>query len=439
MPANPIEWKGQHEFLVVGTTYHEDTLRVESTALDKEPPMLTLTLPTLCITYADMKFANDIGGEQALYPDSGPYGPRYFDPPVSLTGGQIEKLTWIRGASRVTIGRDRTEVQWRMGTPLVIPRLRITPKQPANAVVAVPKVRISVQQPLNIAVKQYADGRHIGGLQIEKRHPDWTAPSEDKHYTLRIRVLEAPALRPEREVPVLVHRWDPRMKSPYGKGAFRRTDRKATDGRGAVELVNRPAGELDAATLDLRGYVAPAQVLRALPGETASLVFRPAPLNRTTIQYEWAASDTSASMSALTGIPAAEIVKPNLQPGQTVLKAGQKINLPCYCAVHLMETGDSFEWLAARFCYEAPQELAERLNLPGVGSLAGLGIVPLPGWLVFYARPGDTLEAIDQKFGVPKGWSRTMGRAYHPEPRLPLQRECVAVPSKSFVHAHKRQ
>lgn len=438
MPVNPIEWQGTHAFLVVGTTYHEDTLRVDSTAPDREQhPLLKLTLPTLCITYASMKFINDIGGEQALYPDSEPYGARYFDPPVSLTGGDIEKFTWIRGASKVTIGPQETDVEWRLGTPLVIPRLRINPKRPVEARVAVPKVQIGVDQPLNVAVKQLADGRHIGGLQIEKRHPAWSPAQEGQRYTLRIRVLKPPALHPMREVPILLHVWDPAATTAFGQGSFKSTGRRTTGANGAVELTGRTSGKLEAATLDLPGYAAPAQAWRAMPGQIVGLVFRPVALQRTTISYSWAAGDTPEAMSALVGIAAADIVTPNLQPKQRVLKVGQKIDLPCYAAAHLMQARDSLEWLAARFRYVDLGELAERLKLRSLDALTTLGTIPLPGWIVVYARPGDTLEAIDAKFGLPKGWSRVLGRPYHPEPRLPIERECVAVPLKSFVRGRE--
>ncbi len=438
MPVNPIEWKGTHNFMVVGTIYHDDTLRVESTAPDREQhPLLKLTMPTLCITYASMKFINDIGGEQALYPDSEPYGARYFDPPVTLTGADIEKLTWIRGASKVTIGRDQTDVEWRIGTPLVLPRLRINPKRPVEGRVAVPKVKIGVDQPLRIQVMQYADGRHIGGLQIEKRHPAWSPPKESLRYTLRIRVIEPPALHPMREVPILLHIWDPAATTAFGKGNFKRTGRRASGANGAVELTGRTSGQLEGATLDLPGYAEPAQAWRAMPGQIVGLVFRPIALQRTTIPYVWSAGDTPEAISALVGIAATDIVTPNLQPSQKALKVGQKIDLPCYAAAHLMQGSDSLDWLAARFRYVELGELADRLKLPSLDGLTTLGTIPLPGWIIVYARPGDTLEALDVKFGLPKGWSRVLGRPHHPEPRLPMERECVAVPLKNFVRGRR--
>lgn len=84
--------------------YLEDTLRVESNSREKER-QFRLVLPTLCITYAKMDFANCIGGEKANYQASRSYGPAFFDPPVVINGAaEIERLTCIRGADRVVTG-----------------------------------------------------------------------------------------------------------------------------------------------------------------------------------------------------------------------------------------------------------------------------------------------------------------------------------------------
>ena len=64
---------GQQKFSIVGTECENDTLLIESTIKQAEQP-LRLTLPTLCITYADMAFSNAVGGQQVPFPDSESYG-----------------------------------------------------------------------------------------------------------------------------------------------------------------------------------------------------------------------------------------------------------------------------------------------------------------------------------------------------------------------------
>ena len=65
MTTETISWKGKHVFRIAGSRYHEDTLRIDSVRAKGEE-LLRLVLPTLCLTYADMAFANAIGGEQAV-------------------------------------------------------------------------------------------------------------------------------------------------------------------------------------------------------------------------------------------------------------------------------------------------------------------------------------------------------------------------------------
>ena len=54
--------------------------------------------------------------------------------------------------------------------------------------------------------------------------------------------------------------------------------------------------------------------------------------------------------------------------------------------------------------------------------------IRLPGWHFVYAREGDTLDAIDQQFRLPSGSALTVGRCYHPWPRLPFPGELLALP-----------
>ncbi len=77
--SNAIQWKGQQAFYVSGTERADNTLRIAGAA-PKTEALLRLVLPTLCITYADMTFANDIGGLQENWPGSAWYGPSTLIP-----------------------------------------------------------------------------------------------------------------------------------------------------------------------------------------------------------------------------------------------------------------------------------------------------------------------------------------------------------------------
>ena len=209
--ANAFVWEGKHPFSIYGTDRHEDTLRVASEHLTTETP-LSLTLPTLCITYADLRFANAIGGVQENYPASAAYGPTFFDPPVEILGEEeVERLTWIRGAHRGVIGAKETVVEWYPWRKLVIPRLRIGTKEAARVYLAVQNAPIAVDEPLAINIEQVADGRYMGGIRVEKRHPDWHPPEPQKDYALYVRVLHGVTHEPLPETRVNVLRWDPKV------------------------------------------------------------------------------------------------------------------------------------------------------------------------------------------------------------------------------------
>ena len=83
MPTS-YTYSGNQVFKLVGSGRHEDTIRIESNSTEKERS-LQLILPTLCITYANMEFANKIGGEQKNFPYSTSYGPIFLNPQSSST------------------------------------------------------------------------------------------------------------------------------------------------------------------------------------------------------------------------------------------------------------------------------------------------------------------------------------------------------------------
>jgi hypothetical protein len=395
--TNPIVWKGEQAFRVVGTGLHEDTLRIRSNQHRAED-VYRLRLPTLCITYANMKFANDIGGKQLCWPDSAAYGPQYFDPPVEITGrAEVERLTWIRGAHHVVIGPKETEIEWRANQVLVVPRLRIGEKEPIEALLQVDSAVVEVEQELLIDIAQYANGRQIGGVRVVKRHPAWREPRPEKpNYRLWVRVVDFENLRPLVEAKLALFRWQGDAPSPHDyNGAFVLLEEAVTDGTASVVRVPRPADVLEAATLAMEGWRATAKVWRAQDNEPVSLLMSAARLKSTKYPQE--------------------------VPG-----ASRKI----YVAAYNLDPGDTLEWLAGAFRYLDVAELAQMNN---VAALDPGAPIPLPGWYFVHAQPGDTLDSLAKDFKLESGWPRTTGRHHRPNPSVLLEHEIVAIPAPRFV------
>jgi hypothetical protein len=436
MPAQQgtvFSWTGEHKFLVSGGRRHEDTLYIE-TSPGKGEELLQLRLPTLCITYADMAFANAIGGAQVKYPSSRSYGPRHFDPPVKVKGsGAVEKLTWIRGAEQVEIGPEATNIAWYRGKPLVIPRLRIEFGESVPAALGGSKVPIPVQQPLIVDVAHLMDGRPVGGLRFEVRHPQWIAPPEPTLYDLCVKVIDGETRDPLPEVRVNFLRWSTQQSTPNGQEGFERLEQRYTDGSGYIHLPHRPCGALEAITLDLPGWRAVARCYRALPGQPVRVLLTAWKLRVDMVRYTWSASDTLEQLAALCGHEPEEILAINRLSSPSALSAGMTIKLPCYAAAYRLEEGDSLDWLAKEFGYGDAQHLGVVNGVSDPAYMdAGLDI-PLPGWRFFYARPGDSLGRFDAMFGLPAGASRAVGRVYRPNPCVPIDAETIAIPNKGFV------
>lgn len=435
--AAPIVWKGEYYFQLSGSGLHEDTLKIKSNSGQQEK-LLRLVLPTLCITYADAKFQDDIGGEQENYPASRVYGPAYFDPPVELLGDEeIEKFTYIRGAHRVWIGPDKTVIDFYCWQDLVIPRLRISQKNPAEAGIEVPDIPIAVDQPLKVTVKQYADGRHVGGVRMEKRHPAWKEVPPKETYSLWIRVIDGFTLRPLPEMIVDIFHWDPKMRNPYGRGGFCLSDRRYTDGDGCIEIPDRPSGQLEAYVVRRAGSRAVVRCLRPLAGQNVRLHMRVWPMKQDTVRIKWPAGDHLDIVAQRTGQPIEEMLAFNRLKGSIEPKPGMNFNLPCYLATYHMEPWDTFDRVAHAFGYEDAEGLAEANGLRDPEDLNGLPEIKLPDWHFFYAQEHDTLEKFDEMLELPKGSTITVGRAFHPDPRLPYPGEVVAAPTPLFAERLK--
>lgn len=384
--SDPITWTGKHEFLISGTERHEDTLRVRCRDQKQEWP-LRLHLPTLCITYADMKFANAIGGRQEAYPDSTRYGPAFFDPPVEINGRQeVERLTWIRGAERVVIGRDETVVEFRAFRDLVVPRLRIRPDTPAAARLAAHNVLVRADREFAVDVSQLADGRPLGGISVRKRHPDYRPPDDrERPWSLWIKVIDGITGRP---IPKARLRW---LRWPEsGSEAPAEVDAPYTDEHGVYAAAGQPPGHKEALSLDAPGWRALPRCLRPLPGQPVHMVMRAWPLRRATVR----------------------------------LADGTR--LTCFHATYRMEPGDTFDWVAKTFGFRGAADLAEA---NGVRDLAVVsGDIALPGWYYLHAGAGDRLAGFDKRFGLRRGSARTVGRVHHPDPGAALPGEVIALP-----------
>lgn len=386
--TTPIVWTGEQTFQVVGTNRHEDTLRIRSNDAKTET-VYRLRLPTLCITYADMRFVNDIGGVQARWPAAAVYGPQFFNPPVAINGlTEVERLTWIRGAHCVIIGPRETEIEWHARRELVIPRLRIGELDPLEATLVVENARVEVEPELLIDISQYADGRQIGGVRVVKRHPDWVEPAPDKpNYRLWVRVVDCESQRPLVEAKLALCRWR--------RDAFEPVEEAWTDATGSIVRDHRPAEVLEAAVLAMEGWRATPKVWRGQPGQDVNLLVSAARLRAA--KY------------------------PTQVPG-----AARKL----FAAVYNLDPGDTLEWLAAAFRY---RDVAELAALGGAAALNAGALIALPGWRFIHAQRGDSLISLAAEFQLDPGWPRTVGRRHHPAPLVPLEHEIVAVPTPDFI------
>ena len=424
--SDPLIWSGEHNFDVVGTERYADSLRIKTPQKGGEE-LLHLILPTLCITYADMKFANDIGGVQENYPASQVYGPKYFDPPIEILGEtDIHKFTWIRGAHRVIIGPTETRIEWYAGKTLIIPRLRLDQEKPAKAKLIVQNAYIPIDRPLVVKVLQYADGRHIGGISFEKRHPLYEPPKEPQDYDLWVRVINGETGEPIPEAQLNFFRWDSGASTRSATGGFIFIEQQYTNGDGVVQDAHRPSGEREAVVLDMPGWRAVARCFKPLGGQHVRLFMRAWRLRKAQMQYIWQKGDRLNQIALLTGHSEEEILSANQLATAADIKMGMTIHLPCYAATYHMESGDTFEWLAKTFGYADDKELA---SLNGVRDLAALGgkEIELPGWYFFYARRNESLQALDKQFRLAKGSARTIGRVFHADPDLPYEGETIAL------------
>ena len=433
-------WNGKHEFSIEGTDHHEDTLRIENNYKDKgiEQP-LELHLPTLCITYAVMGFANAVGGLQRGYPGSAVYGPAHFNPPVEISGEQdVEKFTWIRGSHKVVIGPDETVIYWYPKNVLVIPRLRVEEKEPVVVFVAVNAMPVAVDRPLQIDVSQYADGRSTGGLRIEKQHPKWVPDVIPETYDLWVRVMDGEAGAPIPEAKLNIFRWDEGAQPPSGTGCMQLIDQLYTDGSGAVSSQQRPSGQVEAVVLNIPGWRAVVRSFRSFPAQNVNFYMTAWKMRENVIRYTLKSGDNLSDLAAYAGCTSESILIKNSLSDASLLVPGLQIDLPCFAGTYRLEEGDNFQWLAEAFAYKNVEELAMVNGWSDPVLSKEDQEIELTGWHFFHAKPGASLENLEKMFGLPVGWVRYVGRVYHPDDQMPMAPEIVAVPTMDFVKSHSQ-
>lgn len=421
-------WKGQQEFRLTASGLKEDTLRISS-KFQKTEAQFVLRLPTLCITYADMRFQNAVGGLQENYPASQAYGPMFFDPPVIISGEkEIERLTYIRGAQKVIIGPKETHVEFGAWKELIIPRLRLDTKQPVEALIQADNLPVRVDQPLSLLVRQYADGRHTGGVNIEVRHPDYKPPEPKPEYDLSVRVIDAQLLEPLVEVRIETWIWDEQEASPLGQGNFRLNGQFWTGSDGGIYSSGRPVESLEGVMSLLPGWRVTPRVFRPLDGQLVRITLRAWKMQPSKRRFSWKQKLDLEALGERCGSNGQSILSLNKLPGPGALVPGMRISLPCFVGALYLDPWDTPQTLARRFHFDDLGSLAKANGLASLDDYDGSLPLQLPGWNFFHALPGDTLDEFDDLFNLPRGSCVTVGRAFRPQPGLLLAGEIVGVP-----------
>lgn len=396
--SQPIEWKGTQGVYLVGTNHEDNTLRVQPDQRQKEL-LLELVLPTLCVTYADMKFANKVGGVQKDYPVSQVYGPMFFDPPVVINGQvDIEKFTFIRGASKVTIGPKETVIQWMSFRELVIPKLRIMNTEKVKALLRVPQVYITLTQPFSVRLKQYADGRHLGGVEVIKRHPDWKPSEEPKEFDLWVRAIDGRSRRAIPEAKITLYAW--RGKEDEGK--FWPEGSWYTNQMGIAEAFGLQWSERKLLIIERSPWMPCVWRFRPFAGQKIMQTFK-------------------------------------LWRNKTIAQLPEKENAVAsriFDSVYHVEKRDTLQRLERYFCYEKA-ELAKANGLDKKLALYPDQQLKLPGWKLVQARNSYRFAEFDKQFSVPVGWARPAQITLHDDPSTSYEHEVVAVPTVDFVKNHK--
>ena len=322
-------------------------------------------------------------------------------------------------------------IEWHSRRTLVIPGLRIKAKEKVKAVISVPEVRINVSQPFIVKIMQYADGRHVGGVQLIKRHPDWKPEPIPQKYNLWIRVLNGHSLRAIPEAQVKIFTWDNK------KGGFVPEADWHTDEMGIVEVSGLPCSDKKLLIIEHSLWQTKIWRFRPLPGQKVKQTFKLWQSKQILSPYQWRAQDTLKAIATLTGSQQATILKMNSLRSASELKPAKTIEIPCFEPVYHVEARDTLEHLVEYFCYNKVEELVAANDLSKPYQLYQDQELSLPGWRFFQAGPVELFEKLDEQFGIPRGWSRPAQRTLHDDPTHAYEHEVVAVPTQEFVRDHK--
>lgn len=192
----------------------------------------------------------------------------------------------------------------------------------------------------------------------------------------------------------------------------------------------RPSGELEAVVVSIPGWRIVSRCFRPLAGQRVRLHLYAWRLRRDSIPYVWQRSDTLAGMAAFTGFPEDEILRANRLHNPQQLIPGTQITLPVYEGTYRLEAWDTLDRVARSFGYASGDALAELNGIEDPLTIDARRDLRLPGWFFCYARERDILPAIDAMFSLPAGSTVTVGRVFHPDPRVPYPGETIAVPSR---------
>jgi hypothetical protein len=379
-----------------------------------------------------MKFSNDIGGVQLDYPDSIIYGKKYFDPPVVLTGDEeIERFTWIRGAEKVTIGPEETVIEFRSWRDLEIPKLRIRKKTRAESLLNFTDVQITVTQPFVVKVLQYADGRHVGGINVTKHHPNWKPEPEGEEYDLLVRLIDGETRNAIPEAPVKLFTWDD------DKGLFVHEATYITNGMGIVDVQGLSCSRKKLLDVGELPWLSQKWRFRPLNNQKVKKFFRLWKHKKMKAPFIWREGVGIEFLAKLSGSDEKEILKSNNISSEKEINPGDKIQIYHFDAHHHVEIGDTLETLAEYFGYRSVEELATANKIKDPKNIYPDQRIELPGWMFFQAGEKDKFRIFDEMFNLTKGWARPARKLLHDNPEFAYDGEIIAVPTIDFTREHK--
>jgi hypothetical protein len=308
--------------------------------------------------------------------------------------------------------------------------LRIDQKKGAPAMLQVGSTQLDVETPLKILVKQYADGRHVGGVTVEKRHPKYVQPELEPVYGLWLRIIDGVARKPLPEAIVELWRWDDAIRTPYGVGAFVMDGQHYTNGNGVIQLDGLRANHLHWYTVRMPGWRIASRCLRPLPNQMVRLHMRAWKMTLDMFRYTWQDHDVLDDIAGLTNLEPHDILKMNNLVSSSQLSTGMTISLPCYQGTYRPENWETLDAIARRFGLKDSQVLADVNGLHDIKAYDGAADLKLPHWRFFHARNDDSLGWFDEHFGLPSNSTVPVHRVYRPRGDALLPGEVVAVPTR---------